>query len=328
MQHLLILSLVVLGVCGSLPNQLLDSEWEQYKRHYGKNYFAEESRYRRLVWERNLAYIAKHNREFDMGIHSYTLGQNEYADMTSEEFVARMNGYRMRNVTRGNLHIPKRGVQVPDSIDWRTQGYVTEVKNQGSCGSCWAFSTTGSLEGQHFKKTGKLVSLSEQNLVDCSRAEGNQGCQGGLMDNAFNYIKKNNGIDTEESYPYKGTNGQCHFQASSVGATLTSYTDIKKGSEDDLLNAVGTVGPVSVAIDASHLSFQLYRSGVYDPFFCSSTRLDHGVLAVGYGSDNGRKYWLVKNSWGKTWGQKGYIWMARDARNKCGIATSASYPVV
>jgi cathepsin L len=246
-----------------------------------------------------------------------------------------MNGFRMRpsasKVVR-TLYQPSLEA-VPDSVDWRTQGYVTPIKDQGQCGSCWAFSAVASLEGQHFKASGKLVSLSEQNLVDCSMAQGNQGCNGGLMDQAFTYIKANNGIDTEDSYPYTATDQTCAYSAANVGATDTGFTDIKSGSEDDLVNAIATVGPISVAIDASHSSFQLYKKGVYYERSCSSTEPNHGVTAVGYGVDKStfgkeEDVYIVKNSWGTSWGDQGYIMMSRNKKNNCGIANMSSFPTV
>jgi len=219
-------------------------------------------------------------------------------------------------------------VGIPATWDWRDHGAVTQVKDQGQCGSCWSFSATGSTEGAYFLSTKKLISLSEQNLIDCSTDEGNDGCDGGLMDSAFQYIISNNGVDTEASYPYTATGpNTCEFNRANVGATISNYKDISQGDENALLSAV-YVTPTSVAIDASHQSFQFYSGGVYNEPACSSTQLDHGVLAIGFGTESGSDYWLVKNSWGSSWGLSGYIKMSRNKNNQCGIATSASYPIV
>lgn len=316
----------------SIFDVTLNNYWKSYKLEHSKVYeSAEEETIRRLTWESHLNYINQHNNEATLGKHTFTLKMNKFGDMTNQEFNRIYNGYNMTKTmkkTSQNKFVAEPNFKAPASIDWRTQGYVTPVKDQGQCGSCWSFSAVASLEGQHFKNAGKLVSLSEQNLVDCSRKEGNQGCNGGLMDQAFTYIKKNKGIDTEESYPYEARDGKCRFKAENVGATDSGFKDIEAGSEDDLTNALATVGPISVAIDASQSSFQFYHTGVYSDPSCSSTQLDHGVTAVGYGTLNGKDYYIVKNSWAESWGDKGYIMMARNAQNMCGIASSASYPLV
>jgi len=243
-----------------------------------------------------------------------------------------LNGYKPNPLVprrNGSLFLAPENSVVPDAIDWRDKDYVTPVKDQGQCGSCWSFSTTGALEGQHKRKSGVLTSLSEQNLVDCSKKFGNNGCEGGLMDNAFAYIKENHGIDTETSYPYEGKEGRCRYNKRAIGATDSGFVDVPAGSETHLKQAVASVGPVSVAIDASHESFQFYNEGVYDEQECSSEELDHGVLVVGYGtSEEGQDYWIVKNSWSPKWGRDGYVFMSRNKNNQCGIASSASYPLV
>jgi len=294
--------------------------FSQWKGQHGKVYqSAEEHDYRLSVFAGHARFVA----EFDSAARGFTVALNEFSDLTGQEFKAMYNGL---NVTKTYTLLGETEVTAPATQDWRTHGAVTGVKNQQQCGSCWSFSTTGSVEGAHFIKEHKLVSLSEQNLVDCSTAQGNMGCQGGLMDAAFKYIIANNGIDTEASYPYTATGpNACRYNPANVGARITGFTDVNSGDENALMNAVGNA-PVSVAIDASHQSFQMYQSGIYNEPACSSTQLDHGVLAVGYNAQNGSPYWIVKNSWGAGWGQAGYIWMSRNKNNQCGIATMASYP--
>jgi len=301
--------------------------------HSRKKYTLTEEITRRLAWEANVEIIHTHNLEHDLGLHSFTLGLNKYADLTNEEFNKQMNtlkvhpGNQTNDVNRRTYVVPA-NYKRPDWIDWTQKGYVTQVKDQGQCGSCWAFSSTGSLEGQHFAKTGQLVSLSEQNLVDCSQSYGNAGCNGGWMDNSFRYIQANGGIDTEDSYPYETRTANCRFNPGAVGATDTGFVDVPSQDENALQDACGNVGPISVAIDASHSSFQMYKDGLYDEPACSTTNLDHGVLVVGYGVKDGQDCYIVKNSWGSSWGTGGYILMSRNKGNQCGIATAASYPTV
>ena len=298
-------------------------------QEHGKQYSNElEELHRHAIWQSNKKFIDEHNANADK--FGFTLAMNEFGDMDPAEFSKMYNGYRApanRN-DDPKIYRPPRNVKLPDTVDWRTKGVVTPVKNQGQCGSCWAFSATGSLEGQHALKNGTLVSLSEQNLVDCSGSFGNEGCNGGWMDQAFAYIKSNNGIDTEQSYPYQAEDEPCRFKAANVGATDTGYVDIAHDDESALQTASANIGPISVAIDASHESFQFYNGGVYNEPDCSQTALDHGVLVVGYGTYHGQAYWLVKNSWGASWGMQGYIMMSRNKDNQCGIATQASYPTV
>lgn len=306
----------------------------KYQKQYSSSDFA--ARYN--IFKKNVDFIDSHNAA---GL-SYTVAINQFADLTQEEFSAQYKGLNI-DLTRERSVKPLPSVEGPTcptsnssdfgnaNCDWRqyTPAIITPIKNQGQCGSCWSFSTTGSVEGQHSLSTGNLVGLSEQQLVDCSGSFGNEGCDGGLMDDAFQYIIANKGIVTEASYPYTGVDGTCSLTGKPIGATISNYSDIVSGSEPGLQAAIIAVGPVSVAIDASGVGFQFYFGGVYHSDFCSSTKLDHGVLAVGLGVYKGSEdYYIVKNSWGASWGLSGYIMMSRNRNNNCGIATSASYPIV
>jgi len=337
MKLFLALSLLVSTASAVSFFEVVVEEWSTWKFMHGKNYTNDtEEKFRMKIFMENKAKIERHNRGYHSGDHTYSMKMNHYGDQLAHEFRTSMNGYRqdlraklgaMPNEMKAT-YISPMGVTVPETMDWRTKGAVTPVKNQGQCGSCWAFSTTGSLEAQHFRKTGKLTSLSEQNLVDCSRKEGNNGCEGGLMDLGFKYIKENGGIDTEESYPYEGVNDKCKYNPATKGAWDVGFVDIPSGSEDKLKEAIAAHGPCSIAIDAGQETFQFYHQGVYADENCHTQQLDHGVLAIGYGEEAGGKYWLVKNSWGESWGDQGYIKIARDHNNMCGVATQASYPLV
>ncbi|MCI4382397.1 hypothetical protein PGIGA_G00014480 [Pangasianodon gigas] len=331
--RVLLIVTTLLALASAVSVSLEDLEFNAWKLKFGKIYKSvEEESQRKMTWLENRKLVLIHNMLADQGIKSYRLGMTSFADMSNQEYRESVFKGCLGSFNKTKRHSTStflRGEGVlPKTVDWRKKGYVTEVKDQQDCGSCWAFSATGSLEGQTRRKTGKLVSLSEQQLVDCSRQYGNFGCLGGWMNAAFEYIKDNNGIDTEESYPYEASDNDCRFNPATVGATCTGYVNIKSGDEKALQEAVATIGPISVAIDAGHMSFQLYTSGIYDEPDCSSTDLDHGVLAVGYGREQKKAYWLVKNSWGLGWGDNGYIKMSRNKNNQCGIATNASYPLV
>ncbi|XP_039080630.1 procathepsin L isoform X3 [Hyaena hyaena] len=324
----LFLAALCLGIASAAPKlyQSIDEQWSLWKATHGKLYGVDEI-WRRAVWERNMKMIEQHNREHSQGKHSFTMAMNSFGDMTNEEFRQVMNGLKIQKHKKGKLFQAPFFAEIPSSVDWREKGYVTP----GYCLCCWAFSATGALEGQMFRKTGKLVSLSEQNLVDCSQPEGNKGCNSGLIDDAFQYVKDNGGLDSEQSYPYHAQGESCKYKPENSVASVTDYWDIPS-KENELMNTLAAVGPTSAAIDSSLDTFRFYKEGIYYDPNCSSENLDHGVLVVGYGSDGteaeNKKYWIVKNSWGTDWGMGGYIMMAKDRDNHCGIASMASFPAV
>lgn len=259
-----------------------------------------------------------------------TLGENFFMDYSQDEFKQFHNLHSSSSVRAASCSSFSSTISAPASVDWREKGAVTPVKDQGQCGSCWSFSATGSMEGAWAIKTGNLVSLSEQQLVDCSYGVkyGNLGCNGGLMDSAFQYAIDNAGMCTEDSYKYTASKGTCEKCTPEV--KISSCVDVTPDNEVDLEKAVA-IGPVSVAIEADTKVFQFYKSGIITDSSCG-TNLDHGVLVVGYGTEGSSDYWIVKNSWGPTWGENGYVRLQKTDSTKskgmCGIAMQPSYPVV
>uniref|UniRef100_A0A0D9WAY6 Oryzain beta chain n=1 Tax=Leersia perrieri TaxID=77586 RepID=A0A0D9WAY6_9ORYZ len=288
----------------------------------------EHERRFRVFWD-NLRFVDAHNARADEGVESFRLGMNRFADLTNEEFRAAYLGARVveRNRAAGERYRHDGVEELPESVDWREKGAVAPVKNQEQCGSCWAFSAVSTVESINQLVTGELITLSEQELVECSTNGQNSGCNGGLMDDAFDFIIKNGGIDTEDDYPYKAKDGTCDINRENAKVvSIDGFEDVPKNDEKSLQKAVAHQ-PVSVAIEASGREFQLYHSGVFSGR--CGTSLDHGVVAVGYGTDNGKDYWIVRNSWGPKWGESGYLRMERNinaATGKCGIAMMASYP--
>ena len=368
-------SLIILFNCFLLASSSLIERFEDWASKHDIHFLDDAEKEHVLrKWKLNDEFIEATNAKN----LSYTVGHNQFSGMDSDEFSEYLGFVNQEPKDEGLLTFHPfhfqgkiqtakcvmdcvKGLQdecytdtvkcikgckqgdigslaVPESVDWVKKGAVTPVKNQGQCGSCWSFSTTGALEGAYFNANGKLDSFSEQQLVDCDNRQNggkDMGCNGGLMDNAFTWIKKNGGLCTEEDYPYVSgttrTSGTCQTTCSLVqGSDITSFYDVPPSSDEDMMLALSKQ-PVSIAIQADQQSFQLYKSGVFTG--SCGTKLDHGVLAVGYGSLNGEDYYLVKNSWGTSWGQNGYIMLGRgdeynNGNGQCGMLMQGSYPSV
>ncbi|KAJ4753124.1 Cysteine protease [Rhynchospora pubera] len=320
---------LVLATSSSNESSLMLVEFEKWVSDYGRLYESETEKSKRFnIFKANYEYIQEKNKEPGL---TYTLGLNEFADLTNEEFVARYTG--ALPPTDADVTIPAEpfkfeNLSAPASIDWRSYGAVTPVKNQGSCGSCWAFSAVASIEGAVRLRKGTLLSLSEQELVDCVTTCNK--CSGGWPASAFQWVISNRGIATEAYYPYSGTNGFCNGNLASYrAASITGYVNVPQYNEMALMYAVA-MQPVSVALEATSTSFQFYRGGIYSGP-CGNT-LNHAVTIIGYGvAGDGMKYWIIKNSWGPTWGVGGYMYIQKEVYNLpaglCGLAMAPSYPI-
>jgi C1A family cysteine protease len=296
----------------------------EHHRSYGTK---EEYEFRLAQFTNAYNFVQTHNAEG----HKFQVGLNKFSDMTEFEYKQLLGFKQDLSAKKSHNFQIFQATSVPASVDWVTAGAVTPVKNQGSCGSCWAFSSTGAIEGANFVKNNKLVSLSEQQLVDCAGIKagyGNMGCNGGMMDSAFGYAEDYS-MDLEADYAYTAVQGTCEASQHTGQIKVTKFVDVTTNSPSQLQAAVAQQ-PVSIAIQANQLAFQLYTSGILDGK-CGDA-LDHGVLLVGYGTDNGTDYWKIKNSWGPTWGEKGYIRVVRDMTvqgpGMCGLQVQPSYPLV
>jgi len=326
----------------------LSGDWDAFKTKYAKTYASKEEEYKRFdIFAANLKQADSDNAALGQ-VHELhkTQGVTKFMDLTEDEFkvmyltrktgstFADMNGVlpEFNGECTACKRFPEHAELLKDppaSFDWTAKGAVTPVKDQGQCGSCWAFGTTGDIEGTWFLAGNKLTSLSEQELVSCDKGT-DQGCNGGLQEDAFKYIIKN-GVTSEKNYPYtsgSGKSGLCKKEKESpVAAKITSWNQVSKGGtgEDKIMTALIAQGPITIGINASPM--QKYTGGINNPFLCLKSRVDHAVLIVGYGTDKGVDYWKIKNSWAADWGEDGYYRIVR-GKNKCGLAQDAVHSVV
>ncbi|KAJ8930742.1 hypothetical protein NQ314_016427 [Rhamnusium bicolor] len=314
------LFLAVISVCAAATPEDVDIAWNNFKLNHGKQYRGLYQDIVRNIFTKRFNKIAQHNELYEQGLVKYSQKINKYADMTNEEIKHTLNGY-VQNI-KNLKDVPQiafvgftpedfEGQEIPEQLNWIENGY------------------TGALEGQHYRKTGKLVSISEQNLLDCSQEYGNRGCDGGDIRGSIVYIHENDGVNSEDRYPYEAAVGKCRYQVANNVTSTWGIGSIRIGNEADLKAAVAYIGPIAAGMDASDEDFHFYFKGIYNSKTCKNSidDLNHAVLIVGYGSENGDDYWLVKNSWGTDWGEEGYFRIARNVDNNCGLASNANFPL-
>ncbi|XP_020089331.1 fruit bromelain-like [Ananas comosus] len=309
------------------PSDPMMKRFEEWMAQYGRVYNDNDEKMRRFqIFKNNVNHIETFNNHSE---NSYTLGINQFTDKTNNEFISQYTGVSLPLNIETELVESFDDVDisaVAQSIDWRDYGAVTSVRNQGSCGSCWAFSAIATVEGIYKIKTGYLVSLSEQEVLDCAVS---YGCKGGWVDKAYDFIISNNGVTSAAYYPYQGYKGTCAANSVPNSAYITGYTYVQRNNERSMMYAVSKQ-PIAALIDASGNNFQYYRGGVYSG--PCGTSLNHAITIIGYGQDSsGTKYWIVRNSWGSSWGERGYVRMARGVSSSsglCGIAMAPLYPTL
>ncbi|DAA17595.1 pro-cathepsin H [Bos indicus x Bos taurus] len=312
------------GAAELAANSLEKFHFQSWMVQHQKKYSSEEYYHRLQAFASNLREINAHNARN----HTFKMGLNQFSDMSFDELKRKYLWSEPQNCSATKSNYLRGTGPYPPSMDWRKKGnFVTPVKNQGSCGSCWTFSTTGALESAVAIATGKLPFLAEQQLVDCAQNFNNHGCQGGLPSQAFEYIRYNKGIMGEDTYPYRGQDGDCKYQPSKAIAFVKDVANITLNDEEAMVEAVALHNPVSFAFEVT-ADFMMYRKGIYSSTSCHKTpdKVNHAVLAVGYGEEKGIPYWIVKNSWGPNWGMKGYFLIER-GKNMCGLAACASFPI-
>ncbi|XP_018560795.1 cathepsin L1-like [Anoplophora glabripennis] len=308
-------------------------DWLDFGTKFNKKYNPVEAPLRKANFLQNIDTITKLATD---SVLSFGLKINEFADMLFDEFNELFNGFnrngqlrRHSQSSKAETFVPTAGESLPESVDWREKGAVSPVKNQQQCAGCWAFSVAGCVEGQNARKTGKLEEASVQHLIDCATGRyDNDGCRGGLTETGFDFVE-DNGINSYSDYPYEAVNTSCRSKENTIAKTQ-GYIRIPEGDEKALAQALAKFGPISTAIHVTK-NFQFYGEKIFDDPECRNTPddLNHALLIVGYGKEaDGRKFWLVKNSYGTTWGLDGYFKVAKDEGNKCGIATYARYPKV